>query len=164
MQVRDPSGGEWDVGLRWIGRHLTEAPAKVRRRSARARAWQRKNLRATDGLDIADAGVDAEAAIGCLVVIAAFVALFLLLLVGPWIGILALGLVEVVVVAVLAVAVFTWRVVARRPWATGPGVVVGWRVVGYRRARQVERDAAAAIARGGDLVFVHTDLLDQPGS
>jgi hypothetical protein len=171
VQVQDPGGGEWDVGVRWIGRHLVEAPAKARRRSARAWAWQRKTLKGGDLLEGAGdglGGLDAEAAVGCLVVLALVVALFLLLLIGPWLGLLVLGLVEVLVVAVLATLIFMWRILLRRPWrvrATGPGgVTVGWRVVGWRRSREVVRDAADAIARGGDLVYVHTDLLERPAA
>jgi hypothetical protein len=36
-------------------------------------------------------------------------------------------------------------------------------VVGWRRAREVERDVADAVRRGGDLVFVHPDLLERTG-
>jgi hypothetical protein len=169
VHVRDPAGGEWDVGRHWIGRHLVEAPRRARRRSSRALAWQRRRLKGGgEGLDVLDgaAGLDAEAAIGCLVVLALIAALFVLLLIGPWLGLVVLGLVEVIVVAVLATAIFMWRILLRRPWqvrANGPGgVVVGWRVVGWRRSGEVVRDAADAVTRGGDLVFVHTELLERP--
>jgi hypothetical protein len=171
VRVRDPAGAEWQVGLHWIGRHLVEAPERVRRRGSRAWAWQRRTLKGGDALNgLGDGlgGLDAEAAIGCLVVIGLLVALLLLLLIGPWLGLLVLGVVELLVLAVLATLAFTWRVVARRPWrvrASGPGgVVVGWRVVGWRRSREVVRDAADAIRRGGDLVYVHTELLERPAA
>jgi hypothetical protein len=169
VQVRDPAGGEWDVGRQWIGRHLSEAPRRVRRRGSKAWAWQRRTLKGSgDGLGDGLGGMDAEAAIGCLVVLALLAALLVLFLVGPWLGVLVLGLVEVLVVAVLATLVFMWRILLRRPWrvsASGPGgVVVGWRVVGWQRSRQVVRDAADAITRGGDLVYVHTDLLERPAT
>ena len=74
-----------------------------------------------------------------------------------------LGVVETVALAVIAGAVLVWRVVLRRPWrvvAFHAHGVVRWRVVGWRRARQVVRDAADAVARGSDPMFVHSDLLE----
>jgi hypothetical protein len=168
VRVTDPSGREWDVGIQWIGRRLADAPANVRRRSARTLAWQRRQLKGGRVLDGADVGLDGcfdDFAAGLVVVVAVVVVLGLLLALGPWLGLVVLGLVEVLVLALLAVLVFSTRVTFRRPWrirAQGPGgVVVGWRVVGWRRAREVERDVADAVRRGGDLVFVHPDRMER---
>lgn len=155
-RVTDLEGVDWYVDVDWTGRR---AGGRVERRLERRRqrradpappAGSRRRRRWWDNLDFPDVFLD-EFGLWLLLTL---VAVVVVVLVGPWVLVLAIDLIEFVLFPLLAAGIVGWRVARKHAFtvvaARWDAPIAVWKVTGWREARRVERAIAEAIKVGGD--------------
>jgi hypothetical protein len=136
--VRTPSGDEWKVGRRWLGRR-TRLPR-----------WRRATDLGIDGFDAASLlDFDSGIAVGIALLVIGVLALFVL------IPLLLFGIELIAVGAVLAAGILG-RVLLGRPWTIEArnlqsNVTRTWEVSGWQQSATTIGEISATLAAGGQL-------------
>ncbi len=135
--LRTPSGEEWRVGRRWIGRDMPRW-RKVRMRKVESDP----SLYVPGGGDLEDLALGVLLLVGGVVVV---VILIPLLLFG----------VELIALGFLIAASILGRSLLGRPWVIraapvdgDAGETISWKVVGWRRSSRLIDEVATALAAG----------------
>ncbi len=152
MQVIDPRGRSWTVGIRWLPRR-PRRPERVKpapRERSRARSRGERGDGNGSRANWLHLGELADAPGLVALALCAVVAVVLWFTLVP----LAILVLDVLFLVVVSAGGIASRVLLRRPWivdARADGRAHEWNVVGYRNARREVHRVAALIAEGEPL-------------
>ncbi|MDE3069231.1 MAG: hypothetical protein KGJ43_00700 [Acidobacteriota bacterium] len=139
--VTTPSGAQWRVGRRWIGRGLPRW-RRISVRGAGANTADAISYMPDFG-NIDDLGLELAILVGALVVAVVIVPLLLF-----GIELIAVGLAFAGAMVARGLLGRPWVVYARPTGSSGEGHV--WRVKGWRRSARMIEQVAAVLGAGGD--------------
>jgi hypothetical protein len=163
-RINDPAGAEWFVDVDWTGRRVG---TRIERRLERHAA--RRDNRATKGspsrhrrrdlwgdtLDPDAVSAFFEFGVAAWVVVSVITAIVAIAVLGPWVLVVFIDLLELLVFPLIAGVVAGWRVARRHSFtivaARYEFPIAVWKVVGFRSARRIERAIAEAIKVGGNV-------------
>ena len=151
-EVRAPDGFVWECFIEWEGRRPVHRAFRLLREHREARARQQAKA-SSDAVDVAGGCLDVLSMVDFVAVIALIIGFVtLMIIIGPWIGLVLFGIVELGIILVLIAAGFIARTVLRRPWrvvaVNDVGELWAFRQVGWFASRELARQVADQLAAG----------------
>lgn len=142
--IHAPDDTEWEVFVEWEGRKPLHRAFRRLRQYREARAQKRTENRSLDLLD----GCGPDGGEAFFWIVAIVLAVFVIVVLGPWILLALFGIVELGLILIAVVIGLVGRTLTRRPWRVAAvshhGHVWAWRQTGFWKARRL----AGTIARG----------------
>ena len=165
-EVRSPQGTVWECFIEWEGRRPVHRAFRQLREHREARARRQAEVSSDGALDVASGCLEVLSLIDFVAAIATIVGFItLLVILGPWIGFVLFGVVELGIVLVLVAAGFLVRTLLRRPWRVVAvneiGELWAFRQVGWFASRELVRQVAGQLADGRHPADILPDALEE---